>query len=543
MSQATVRLTRKTLISFLGFLILLALPGSEFASGADQDAETAAIKKFNRYIKDKNDDSRAAVVKSLAAIDSEAAVKALGKSLTDKSWKVQAALLRVFSGYTSDGAVRALEELSSRGSSVSRAIVLVSLGKIGRPSSLPALIQAAEDRAWEVRRAAAESLGRYKDDERIASSLLKLLEDSEPVIRTIAADSLGDLGDEEAVPGLIAGLADEKWQVQAAVIKSLGKLRDPRCVQLLIDLMRRPGRLQEDSRSALEAISEFDFGLNPDTWQGWWDRNKDGYVVPEKKQGRKSKSAPGPGASQKSRSAPAPTQQRTRYGTTTKYYGIKTPSDRILFILDVSKSMADKVTVLKPELLAGRDVDSEVKMEIAKAELIHTLKGLDSGVRFNVLVFHTVVDRWKKKLQPCTSSNRKSAIDFIAKQKPRGSERLKARPGKRSSANAEIGRTNTFGVLVEAMAITGMGAIDRHYRTAVDTIFLLSDGEPTAGKITQPPQILREISGKNKLKRVSIHTINFGKSPAGASLLRDLARQNDGKYVDLVGETTMGRRR
>ena len=61
----------------------------------------------------------------------------------------------------------------------------------------------------------------------------------------------------------------------------------------------------------------------------------------------------------------------------------------------------------------------------------------------------------------------------------------------------------------------------------VDTIYLLSDGAPSAGKHTAPGEILREIRRKNRSRQIAINTISLGRS----DLMKKLAEQNGGVYV------------
>ena len=184
------------------------------------------------------------------------------------------------------------------------------------------------------------------------------------------------------------------------------------------------------------------------------------------------------------------------------------------------------------------------KIEIAKAELLRTLEGFGSKIHVNVVTYHTTVDVWNKKLVPMSGSNKSRVKGYIEKQKARGTEPPKARPGRRTSGGGnEDGRTNLYGAIARAFRVSGIGTYDRHYETAVDTIFLLSDGSPTAGELTSTEDILREIRRLNALRRVVVHTINFGKEPAAAALLQSIARETGGTYVDLVGVSTMGRSR
>ena len=61
----------------------------------------------------------------------------------------------------------------------------------------------------------------------------------------------------------------------------------------------------------------------------------------------------------------------------------------------------------------------------------------------------------------------------------------------------------------------------------IDTIYLLTDGVPTRGRITEPGAILEEIGIQNRLRGVTIHCIAFGEE---SKFLEDLAKQNGGQY-------------
>lgn len=501
-------------------------------------AET--LERFNKYIRDKNDDARATVVRSIHEVDTAAGVESVASVLDDESWKVRAAALEVLSGYKSAEAVTAMHALAESGRPDERAIVIQALGRVGAPSSAERLLLLADDRAWQVRRAAAEAYGAYAksnkeaDTAALVGALLGMIADKEPVVRTIAAASLGRIGDGTATSALVGLLGDESWQVRASAVQALSKLRQKEAIEPLIALMQEEGRLQDDAARALKSITSLDFGVDPDGWKSWWARTKDRFEVPE---------LPKPGRTRRPATAKSPNdpaqrdRAEARYKASKRYYGIPTPSQRILFILDVSRSMRDEVDILKPERLVDLEMTSGRKIDIAKAELKRAINSFEGRTAINILVYHTEVDRWSKKLVELTDSKRRQAIAFIDKQEPRGRVGpVKSRPGRRAAApNTDEGRTNIYGALAAAFKVSGIGTYDKHYDTAVDTIFLLSDGSPTAGELTNPQEILEEIRRLNSLRRVVIHTINFGKDPAGSGLLQGLANQNGGVFVDLVG--------
>ena len=62
----------------------------------------------------------------------------------------------------------------------------------------------------------------------------------------------------------------------------------------------------------------------------------------------------------------------------------------------------------------------------------------------------------------------------------------------------------------------------------VDSIFLLSDGEPSLGEFTEMRDILRETEKLNRLRRITIHCISVGRD---SRLLKRLAADTGGRYV------------
>ena len=79
-----------------------------------------------------------------------------------------------------------------------------SLGKIGS-SAVDPLIQALQDKDYQVRSRAAYTLGEIEDD-RAVEPLIQALSDEEWVVRGNAAEALGKIKDERAVEPLIQAL-------------------------------------------------------------------------------------------------------------------------------------------------------------------------------------------------------------------------------------------------------------------------------------------------------------------------------------------------
>jgi len=137
------------------------------------------------------------------------------------------------------------------------------------------------------------------------------------------------------------------------------------------------------------------------------------------------------------------------------------------------------------------------KIDILRGEVKRTVTGLPDGATFGVVAFASDVRVWKK--EPVVR-NGKSAADAIA-----WVEKTDA-----------IGGTNIYDALEVAFKLAKpSGAQEPLY----DTIFFMTDGTPSVGKVTDTEGILREVRRWNEGKKIRIHVIGMGghtKNPGGA---------------------------
>jgi hypothetical protein len=173
------------------------------------------------------------------------------------------------------------------------------------------------------------------------------------------------------------------------------------------------------------------------------------------------------------------------------FYGIRTHSRRLLFCIDVSGSMRYPMD--------GEGGTREPRIERTRRELLRTLNDLPERTRFNIALFAQVPVPWQRGLVPANAANREKAIDFV--------NNLQANGG-----------TNVHGVLEFALA------------SGADTVFLLTDGEPSVGVIVDPALIVAEMAARNLHARLNVHTIGLARDQ-NAELLVNLAARNGGEYV------------
>lgn len=96
-------------------------------------------------------------------------------------------------------------------------------------------------------------------DTGVVNALIARLDDESAEVRKAAAQSLGKLKDSRAIPGLIGALKDRDARVRAAAAESLAEFEDARAIAPLADLL--DDQSTEVRQSALEALSHFEDNL------------------------------------------------------------------------------------------------------------------------------------------------------------------------------------------------------------------------------------------------------------------------------------------
>jgi uncharacterized protein with von Willebrand factor type A (vWA) domain len=159
-------------------------------------------------------------------------------------------------------------------------------------------------------------------------------------------------------------------------------------------------------------------------------------------------------------------------------------SHNLVYALDVSQSMQGE------------------GIRRLQEELTRSLMGLTAAHRINLIFFNHRIRMWRKTLTPMEEgkvNHRESAL-------------LRAR-----YLYAE-GGTDLYGALKTAMR-----------DEEVDSVILLSDGDPTVGEITSKRKILEQVGRMNRTLQITIHTVSVGE--ADPEFLRDLAVMTGGTFT------------
>ena len=367
-------------------------------------------------------------------------------------------------------------------------------------------ISAALDRPGVDVRLRARALDALVASKRGIEFAIGAASGKDPELRAVAMGSLAlRAADPRAMKILLGGLEDLDSSVRNVALRSLRQVR----VKSMIGALIRVVDSHPDESFKVRALellvnaSGQNFGLAAVDWKKWWAQSEAAFEFPkQEEEGITSVKKRG-----------------------LEYFGIEVSSKRLGLIADISSSMRRMVAV-KAESLDEEEEEETVggdgrtrvapvkkkkkkqggvvvkdgkarKIDILKKELTRLLKKLPADTSLNIITFDATYRSWQKVLQPLRGRGRAKALAYVA--------RIATGSG-----------TNVFDTLEFALK-------DKR----VDTIYLLTDGLPTRGRITAPAAILKEIDVLNRARGVTIHTIAFG---AESNLLMQLAERNGGQY-------------
>lgn len=435
-----------------------------------------------------SEEIRGAAVAPLAAVGDEAQARRLLQATFEEGGPLERALLVGLATLTDPAAARLVRAFAVDSARPSVRILCVrALAAIEDADAVATLEKALRDPLETVAEHAVESLARRgawaplrvkaaagagRAELAAVAALAAdpgaaelLLKLADDANDSIRVKAVLALSNAGALPLLWRHLDHPHWSTRAAAIRSLARIRDRASIERLMErLEKEDGRLRWDIAVALAALTGKMLGYTAEPWREWWDRNAETFEFPA------------------SAEVPAAVE-----ATTKAYYGVPLLSKRVIFCIDASGSM-DASSGDRPL----------TKLEAARRELKETLKSLDEDVRFNVVFFSDTARSWKPSLRPATADHVAGAVE--------DAKRVKAEGG-----------TNIWGTLASTLA-----------DEEADTIFLLSDGEASQGRLTDPEHILREFGFLNGTRLVVVHTIALGPN----SFMKELAARTGGKYVE-----------
>lgn len=222
----------------------------------------------------------------------------------------------------------------------------------------------------------------------------------------------------------------------------------------------------------------------PRAWWEFWEKEKDNIVLPRD-----------------------PVRSDARVTTSSGFFGIPVTGREIAFVIDTSGSMKEQM-VLQDERGRSRDA---MRLEVAVHELLRAVHAMPRESRYHLLTFATDVVTWNPKPVPPTNASYRALTECVGRFQPSGS-------------------TNLFGALMQVLDPSG-GMEPTTGQFDCDEIFVLTDGQPTHGLVTDADAIVRIIEEVNRYRRARIHTVHVGGGEEGADLMRRLAEGNEGIFV------------
>jgi hypothetical protein len=532
----------RTIASFLYPLIAL-MAGTAQAQDARKWAEAGAT--HQKFAASKDPSERATAAKVLGEATSEK---------TDKvCFQIVGAHLRTELNRENDG------KNEERVSGLVLEACVEALRKITQKEAVDLMMKAAKNKGDSPRfRAhliwALSTHGDLKD-------LAELVDDKQPHVQIAALDALTERADASSVDLFLKVVRDEKrtWEAKLAALKGVARAADDKVVETLIDSLGKvkidEGRLKDEYLRILKKLVGTELESDdPNAWKSAWALKKAG-KDPEK---------PGEG---------------NTVSIPTEFFGLKTKSTRIVFILDRTGSMASplkyqeepkKEPEKKPEVataggangkkespqdVAFRDEAAKIKkkydekkvetrMDALKKEFINTLWKLNEKIWFGVVFYEGNHQPWKDHLVPATWANKLEAMRETDKLMPSG------------PTNIWGGLEHAFRY-VEQPQRPDIMQVDKkgNYATLLagaDTFYLMTDGAHNTGKFinekaTSPLDVcdaaafIAEIRKIQRIRKVIINTICLGSEAKDPGLLPEpklmqkIAEETGGEFTQIKG--------
>ncbi|MEZ5979116.1 MAG: HEAT repeat domain-containing protein [Planctomycetota bacterium] len=355
-------------------------------------------------------------------------------------------------------------------------------------TDLPPLLS-SKDAA--VRAAAVFALGAFGvADPRWRTEVLELSRSKDAATRQGAARALGELRTPEAIARLHELVGETDWTVRYSALKALERLRLPESVPVLV------ARIEHETRRMRD---EIDFTLRmltgvavgPTHWAAWLADQGEITSLPSHEEAvaaeneRRGRETGGEG------------------GSTVGFFDIRVTSDRVVFVCDMSSSMEEPAKEVPRTggsvVASGRG--KMTRFELAKLQLLEVLRAIPDDTLFNVLFFSHRIEPYDEHMARMKRTVRARATKWVREQFPDGS-------------------TDVYSALELAF-------LD----PAVDTVYLLTDGHPTDGPVTDPGEIRARVAHWNRTRHVVIHSISLGRH---SDLLEGLASDSGGSYREFL---------
>jgi len=311
---------------------------------------------------------------------------------------------------------------------------------------------------------ALEAIGSLENPEAVAALIKNYKKARSLEDKVLLLDSFGYRNDKPTGEEVLASFGNKLLRIRLTGLRAAGRRKLKGAVGPLIALVEAQTKERDllwlEGRRALLKITGQDFETGAD-WKKWWDAERESFDPDE-----------------------APDEDgRTvvvkKAGDSVEFFGTEIFSRNLIFVIDVSGSMAmfDQGKLKRKEAEKAR-----IRLDRARKQLLSAIESLPKTARFNIIVYSNKVTAWQKGLKPASKSAIKSAGRFVKEFLARGA-------------------TYTDDALKRAFE-----------DSEADTIVLLSDGAPTKPDFPSDyliGEILKDIANRNAARKMRINTFGF----------------------------------
>jgi len=184
-----------------------------------------------------------------------------------------------------------------------------------------------------------------------------------------------------------------------------------------------------------------------------------------------------------------------------KFFGKATQVQAVVFVVDISGSMVMGAKNAK----TYEDLEDEVK---------RVIRGLDAKTLFGIVAFSGAAHLYKPELVAATNDEKQRAIFWLRKQSPVGWDKTEDLEEKKKHQGTRADK-----------------GLEAAFKLQPDTIFFVSDGEPTGAN---PEQVLKSVSEwqKGRSKPVVINAVAY-LADSGQKFMKDLATNSVGSFREI----------
>lgn len=347
-----------------------------------------------------------------------------------------------------------------------------TLGLLKYSPSADALKKLARHKDYILRANSIEALARIDATEH-AAIYEKGLKDKDAAVRCAVLGVALTVDRDRAEELSYAMLRDDDWRPRAQAVENLSRIRTKTAVDGLIEALEdgRPA-VVDRTIDGLQDLTE-QRHTRADQWQRWWKDNRETFRFPAGRRGSSSRNKEG-------RSA-------------TQYNGIPVTSDHIAFLIDQSEAMDKSLATT-----------NEVKAEAAYGELDQLLTRIlesKGELTFNVYNYNERFEALEnKKPAKLSKKSRKAALAFV-------------------KGGNQVGLKNIWQILEHVVP-----------NPDLDTIYLLSSGEPDLGLYVHWNRVTDYLRDMNRFHKVVVHSIAYSDNDWYRQQMEEISKATGGQF-------------